>query len=92
MNPLPEGWETSLAKLIMGIAIITIAFMLDALKEMDADYEEMLPLAMVCKTGWGALQTQIELYTTREIDPEILQQQLFPILLKYLREHEALAC
>lgn len=55
----------------MGIAIITIAFMLDTLKEMDADYKEMLPLAMVCKTGWGALQTQIDPYTTREIDPDI---------------------
>ncbi|MBP3894519.1 MAG: hypothetical protein J6D34_10840 [Atopobiaceae bacterium] len=70
-EPTARGWKASLAKLIMGIAIITIAFMLDTLKEMDEDYKEMLPLAMVCKTGWGALQTQIDPYTTREIDPDI---------------------
>ena len=64
--------------------------MLDSLKEIGADYEELLPQAMINRMAFGALQTQIELYANRTILSDTVQQELYPVLLDFLKERGAL--
>ena len=63
----------------------------DFQKQQGTDYQNVRPTAMVKSVSFGAMQSQVEFYATREISSSALQRDVFPVLLAYLKERDALA-